>query len=164
MAAMPENVRTAIERLMVDYCYAVDGLQDVQPLLDVFTDDVAADFTAIGLPMMNGRSEVEAFFAAVFADMSHHFHMISNFRPDAWDGTVGTMTAYVIGIGHAKDGRHVEVQVRYRMECLETDTGWKCRHYTIIPMMPLPGSLDEIHGDRYPRGGDQAIARPYAGG
>ena len=46
-----------------------------------------------------------------------------------------------------KDGNSVAVQVRYRMECIETDDGWKCRHYTITPMMPLPGSLTEIHGD-----------------
>ena len=142
MMEMPANIVTALERLMVDYCYAVDGLEEVQPLLDLFTEEVVADFTAIGLPILNGKSELKAFFAAVFADMSHHF------RPERWDGTVGTMTAYVIGIGHAKDGNHVEVQVRYRMECVETATGWKCRHYTIVPMMPLPGSLGEMHGNR----------------
>ena len=83
----------------------------------------------------------------VFETMSHHFHFMSNFRPESWDGKVGAMHAYVIGMGHSKDGNSVAVQVRYRMECIETDDGWKCRHYTITPMMPLPGSLTEIHGD-----------------
>ena len=147
MTGMPEDVRTALERLMIDYCYAVDGLQDVQPLLDIFTDDVKADLTAIGLPMMNDKSDIKAFFDGVFEGMSHHFHFISNFRPESWDGKVGAMTAYVIGMGRAQDGNTVEVQVKYRMECVETEAGWKCRHYTITPMMPLPGSLDEIHGD-----------------
>ena len=54
MTTMPEDVRTALERHMIEYCYAVDGLEDVQPLLDLFTDDAVADLTAIGLPMMNG--------------------------------------------------------------------------------------------------------------
>ena len=145
MAEMPDDVRTALERLMVDYCYAVDGLKDTQSLLDLFTEDAVADFTAIGLPMMDGRSEIKTFFDGVFADMSHHFHFISNFRPASWDGSAGAMDAYVIGMGHSKRGDHVELQVRYRMECVRSGVAWQCRRYTITPMMPLPGSLEEIH-------------------
>lgn len=144
---MPEHVRTAIERLMVDYCYNVDALEDMDRFLSIFTEDAVTDMTAIGLPLMNNRAELKQFFDGVFETMSHHFHFISNFRPESWDGKVGAMHAYVIGMGHAKDGNSVAVQVRYRMECIETDDGWKCRHYTITPMMPLPGSLTEIHGD-----------------
>ncbi len=147
MPQMPEDVRTAIERLMVDYCYNVDALDDMERFLSIFTEDAITDMTAIGLPLMNNREELRQFFEGVFETMSHHFHVISNFRPESWDGTVGTMQAYVMGMGHAKDGNSVAVQVRYRMECIETADGWKCRHYTITPMMPLPGSLNEIHGD-----------------
>lgn len=147
MPQMPEDVRTAIERLMVDYCYNVDALDDMERFLSIFTEDAVTDMTAIGLPLMNNREELRQFFEGVFETMSHHFHFISNFRPESWDGTVGTMQAYVIGMGHAKDGNSVAVQVRYRMECIEAADGWKCRHYTITPMMPLPGSLTEIHGD-----------------
>lgn len=152
MSQMPEDVRTALERHLIEYCYAVDGLQDVEPLLDLFTDDAVADLTAIGLPMMNGKGDIRGFFEAVFADMTHHFHFISNFRPESWDandsGGVGAMTAYVIGMGASKDGNTVTVQVKYRMECIRQGGAWKCRHYTISPMMPMPGSLDEIHGAR----------------
>ncbi len=150
MSQMPEDVRTALERHLIEYCYAVDGLKDVEPLLDLFTDDAVADLTAIGLPMMNDKGDIRAFFEAVFADMTHHFHFISNFRPESWDADtgVGAMTAYVIGMGASKDGNTVEVQVKYRMECLQQDGAWKCRHYTISPMMPMPGSLSEIHGER----------------
>jgi ketosteroid isomerase-like protein len=143
---MPENVRTAIERLMVDYCYNVDAMDDMDRFLSIFTEDAVTDMTAIGLPLMNNREELRQFFEGVFETMSHHFHFISNFRPQSWDGTIGAMQAYVIGMGRAKDGNTVTVQVRYRMECLETSDGWKCRHYTISPMMPMPGSLGEIHG------------------
>lgn len=147
MSQMPEHVRTAIERLMVDYCYNVDAMEDMDRFLSIFTEDAVTDMTAIGLPLMNNRDELRQFFEGVFETMSHHFHLISNFRPQSWDGKVGVMQAYVIGMGRAKDGNTVTVQVRYRMECLETADGWKCRHYTITPMMPLPGSLTEIHGD-----------------
>ena len=148
MTQMPADVRQALQDLMVDYCYAVDGLEDVQALLDIFTDDAVADFTAIGLPLMNGKDAIKAFFDAVFADMSHHFHFSSNHRPESYDGKVAAMTCYVIGMGHSNDGNSVTVQVRYRFECVQQGGAWKCRHYTITPMMPLPGSLDEIHGER----------------
>lgn len=150
MSEMPENVRTALERHLIEYCYAVDGLEDVGPLLDLFTDDAVADFSAIGLPAMTGREEIGAFYKAVFADMTHHFHFISNFRPDGWDADegAGAMTAYVIGMGAAKDGSSITVQVKYRMECVQQGGAWKCRHYAITPMMPMPGSLAEVHGQR----------------
>ena len=147
MTQMPETVRTALERLMIDYCYNVDALEDIDRFLSVFTEDCVADLTAIGLPMMHGHQGLRDFFEPVFETMSHHFHFISNFRPESWDGEAGAMTAYVIGMGRANDGNTVTVQVKYRMECIEIDGAWKCRHYTITPMMPLPGSLDEIHGE-----------------
>ena len=111
MSEMPENVRTALERHLIEYCYAVDGLEDVGPLMVLFTDDAVADFSAIGLPAMTGREEIGAFYKAVFADMTHHFHFISNFRPDGWDADegAGAMTAYVIGMGAAKDGSSITV-------------------------------------------------------
>lgn len=150
MSEMPENVRTALERHLIEYCYAVDGLEDVGPLMVLFTDDAVADFSAIGLPAMTGREEIGAFYKAVFADMTHHFHFISNFRPDGWDADegAGAMTAYVIGMGAAKDGSSITVQVKYRMECVQQGGAWKCRHYAITPMMPMPGSLAEVHGQR----------------
>ncbi len=150
MSEMPENVRTALERHLIEYCYAVDGLEDVGPLMVLFTDDAVADFSAIGLPAMTGREEIGAFYKAVFADMTHHFHFISNFRPDGWDADegAGAMTAYVIGMGAAKDGSSITVQVKYRMECVQQGGAWKCRHYAITPMMPMPGSLGEVHGQR----------------
>jgi ketosteroid isomerase-like protein len=147
MTEMPENVRTDIERLMIDYCYNVDALDDLNRFVSLFTDDIVTDMTGIGLPLMKGKDELRAFFDGVFNKMSHHFHFISNFRPDSWDGETGAMTAYVIGMGHAKDGNSVTLQVKYRMECVETEAGWKCRRYTITPMMPLPASLAKIHGE-----------------
>ena len=51
------------------------------------------------------------------------------------------------GVLTVQDGNTVEVQVKYRMVCLQQNGAWKCRQYTITPMMPLPGSLDEIHGE-----------------
>ena len=139
--------RIALQDLMMAYCYAVDRLEDVDGLLSLFTPDAVLDFSRIGLPVMTGHGEMRAFFSTVFVTMSHHAHYITNFRPIRFDGDSGAMTAYVLGLGRAKDGNTVEVKVQYTFDCVRTIDGWKCRHYSMFAMMPLPGSLTEIHGE-----------------
>jgi hypothetical protein len=53
-AKVPVEVRIALEDVMIDYCYAVDNLKNVEELLDLFTDDAVLDFSDIGLPAMHG--------------------------------------------------------------------------------------------------------------
>lgn len=140
--------RFALQDLMTDYCYAVDQLDDVDTLLDLFTDDAVLDFSAIGLPEMPGKDVFKKFYDEVFADISHHTHYISNFRVESFDGDRAVMRAYVQGLGRAKDGNEVHVHVRYRMGCIRTPAGWKCESYSIHPGMPLPGSMESVHGTR----------------
>lgn len=134
---MPEEVRTAVARLMVDYCHHLDALGDAEPLLALFTPGAVVDMTALGMPLIEGREGLRGFFEGVKAGLSHSFHLIGNFRPESWDGAVAVMTAYVQGMGQPKDGARVVMQVRYRMECIAAAGGWQCRHYTVTPMMPL---------------------------
>jgi len=147
MISIPLEDRIGLQDLMTAYCYAVDKLDDVDGLVSLFTPDAVLDFSAIGLPVMNGHGEIRTFFDRVFTDMSHHSHYITNFRPIRYDGTSGAMTAYVIGIGRANDGNTVEVNVQYTFDAVKTEAGWVCKHYSMFSMMPLPGSLAEIHGD-----------------
>lgn len=148
MINMPLEDRTALQDLMIAYCYAVDRLEHVDELLALFTEDAVLDFSAIGLPLMNGHGDMRKFYESVFKDMTHHAHYITNFRPIRYDGNSGAMTAYVIGIGHSKDGNEVTVNVQYTFEAIRTAAGWKCQRYSMFSMLPLPGSLAEIHGER----------------
>jgi len=148
MTTVPLEERFALQDLMTDYCYAVDGLQDVEALLDLFTDDAVLDFSDIGLPAMPGKDSFRPFYEAVFADMTHHTHYLTNFRVESYEGDNAVTRAYVQGLGRSSDGNEVLVHVRYRMECKRTPNGWKCSRYEIIKGMPMPGSLTEIHGDR----------------
>lgn len=148
MTQMPLEERIALQDLMVDYCYAVDKLTDVDELLTLFTDEAVLDFSDIGLPAMPGKAAFRKFYETVFADMSHHTHYISNFRVESYADDTANMRAYVQGLGRAKDGNEVHVHVRYRMECMKQDGRWLCSKYQIFTGMPLPGSLNEIHGDR----------------
>ncbi len=145
---MPIEDRIALQDLMTAYCYAVDDIGNIEGLLALFTEDAVLDFRKIGLPLMNGHGDIRAFFEGVFADMTHHAHYISNFRPEAYDGDTGAMSAYVNGMGRAKDGNEVVVQVQYRFDCVRTAGGWKANRYSMFAMMPTPASLEEIHGDR----------------
>ena len=147
MVSIPIDDRIALQDLMTDYCYAVDRLDDIDGLLALFTPDAVLDFSAIGLPLMKGHGEIRRFFAAAFAEMSHHAHYISNFRPIRYDGDTGAMTAYVTGLGRSKDGNTVDVKVQYTFDAVRTADGWKARGYSMFSMMPLPASLAEIHGE-----------------
>lgn len=145
---MPIEDRIAMQDLMTAYCYAVDDIGNIEALLALFTEDAVLDFRKIGLPLMNGHGDIRAFFEGVFADMTHHAHYITNFRPEAYDGDTAAMSAYVIGMGHARDGNEVTVQVQYRFDAVRTAEGWKANRYSMFAMMPAPASLAEIHGER----------------
>lgn len=137
--AMPHDVFRALRSLMVEYSHAVDSQGDPENVVRLFTPDAAIDFSEVGFPTMNGEQEIRAFYAGLVENMTHEFHMSSNYRAESWDGEVGVMTAYVIGMGRAKDGTTVDVKVRYRMECVEQGGAWKCRHFSLKPMMPVGG-------------------------
>jgi hypothetical protein len=80
--------------------------------------------------------------------MSHHTHYISNFRVAVYDGQTARILAYVQGLGRAKDGNEVIVHVRYTMDCVRVGGAWKIESYWILKGMPMPGSLEKIHGAR----------------
>ncbi len=148
MTKCPIEDRLAIEDLMVSYCTAVDSLGDLQALCDVFTEDGVLDLSGIGLPKKIGHAGIREFFTGVFADMSHHAHYLTNFAMTAYDGDTASARAYIIGMGRSKDGNEVTVNGRYYFDVRRTPAGWKTTRYTMDFMMPLPGSLAEIHKER----------------
>lgn len=145
MQTVPIEDRLAINDLMIAYCTAVDGLDDVQAVCNVFTQDADFDLSGIGLPRMSGNAGIRAFFEGVFADMTHHAHYLTNFAITAYGGDTASARAYIIGMGISRDGHSVTVNARYHFDTLRTDQGWKATRYAMEPLMPLPGSLDEIH-------------------
>ena len=139
--------RLALQEVVNSYCTAVDRLADVDALVSLFTEDAVIDMSAIHLPHVEGHAGIRGFFAPVFEMMSHHAHYWSNFRVDRLAGDDASISAYVTGLGQAKDGNSVKVYVQYFMDCVRRGDGWKIRRYRIKPRMPLPKSLTEIHGE-----------------
>lgn len=145
MHNVPIEDRLAINDLMIAYCTAVDSLGDVQAVCDVFTADAVFDLSGIGLLRASGHAEIREFFTGVFADMTHHAHYLTNFAITAYDGDTASARAYIIGMGISRDGHSVTVNARYHFDTVRTGQGWKATRYAMDPLMPLPGSLDEIH-------------------
>jgi ketosteroid isomerase-like protein len=148
MKDIPIEDRLAINDLMIAYCTGVDSLNDVQAICDVFTEDGVLDLSGIGLPKFEGHKGITEFFTGVFADMTNHAHYLTNFAVTDYGGDTASARAYIIGMGRAKDGNEVTVNGRYYFDVKRTDKGWRTTRYSMDFMMPLPGSLAEIHADR----------------
>lgn len=148
MTACPIEDRLAIEDLLIAYCHAVDRLADVEEVCALFTPDAVFDLSGIGLPKSEGHSGIREFFTGVFADMTHHAHYLTNFAVTAYADDTASARAYIFGMGRARDGNSVTVNGRYYFDVVRTVAGWKASRYTMDFMMPLPGSLAEIHADR----------------
>ncbi len=136
MSQMPEEVRQEVKNLMTEYSHHLDDMEDAEKVVALFTPDAAVDFSAVGFPVMNGEDEIRAFYAGLLPAMQAQFHDMANFRPASWDGEIAIAETYVIGMGQPKDGDLIHVHVKYRWECVETESGWKCRRFSLMPLMP----------------------------
>ena len=76
--------KSALEEAVIKYCTAVDKLDDLDGMLTNFTEDAVLDLTGLHLPRFVGHEQIRGFFAQVFADMTHHMHLLTNFRVDGW--------------------------------------------------------------------------------
>ena len=138
--------RLALEDVLNAYCAAIDSLSDMDGLLACFTEDAVLDLGGINLPRFDGHAGIRYFFTQVFEDMTHHAHFVSNFTVARMDGDTATCTAYVMGMGVARDGQSVLVYVKYFLDYVRTPSGWKLSHFAESGLMPLPESLTGIHG------------------
>jgi ketosteroid isomerase-like protein len=146
--SVPVEERFALEDLATAYCFRVDALDDLQALLDLFTDDAILDISDIGLARMQGKEEITQFYIGVFNDMTHHQHYVSNFRIESYAGEQAVFWVYVNGLGQSHDGNTVDVHVRYRVEAQKQGGQWRLKEMRILTAMPMPASLTEIHADR----------------
>jgi ketosteroid isomerase-like protein len=126
----------ALQDVVNAYCTAVDKLSDIEGLVGLFTADAVFDLSAIHLPRVEGHAGIRGFFEPVFETMTHHAHYWSNFRIDRLQQNEASISAYVVGMGRARDGNSVTVYVQYFLDCVRAAGGWKIRHYRIVPPSP----------------------------
>jgi ketosteroid isomerase-like protein len=118
--------RMEIEKLMIDYCHAIDD-KDWDALDDVFTADAIIDYREMA-PHRGNRAETKAFLAAAMASTGSCQHIISTsqIRIDgdrAWGRTICTNPMVM------KDtGEMFVVGLWYRDEFRRTAEGWRIVH------------------------------------
>lgn len=137
--------RTALEDAVVKYCTAVDRLDDVEDMLTNFTEDAVLDLTGLNLPRFTGHAGIRGFFTQVFADMSHHGHLMTNFRLERLAGDDAQVKCYVTGMGRSKRGVDILVYVWYDLKFRRTKDGWKISSFYEAPLMPMPDSVTAVH-------------------
>lgn len=137
--------RQALQDRLVAYCAAVDSLEDMDGLLDCFTDDAVFDLSGIHLPRFDGHDGIRKFFLQVFHDMSHHAHLATNFVVASLTEKEASCRATILGTGATHDGRTVLVYVRYLLDYVRVPGGWKIKRFGESAMMPLPVELTGIH-------------------
>jgi hypothetical protein len=140
--------RRAMEDCLLAYYAACDSLSDIDGLVDSFTEDARFDLSGLGLPVIHGRGDIRNFFIRVFGDMSHHAHLITNFRLSRQEEHEATGHAYVMGMGRAKTGMDVLVYAYLELGFVRTGAGWKMARFVEGAQMPLPGEVGAIHGQK----------------
>lgn len=137
--------RNALEEAVVKYCTAVDRLDDVADMLTNFTEDAVLDLTGLLLPRFVGHEEIGGFYRQVFADMSHHGHLLTNFRVEQLEGDAAAVKCYVTGLGRSKAGVDILVYVWYDLKFRKVDGTWKISFFYEAPLMPMPESVTQVH-------------------
>ena len=137
--------KCALEEALLKYCTAVDQLSDLDFMLSCFTEDAVFDLGGLHLPRYVGHKEIAAFFEQVFADMSHHAHLVTNFRVVSLTKETADVKAYITGLGRSKAGIDIQVYVRYDLTFRKTARDWKIAHFSEEPVMPMPDSVLAVH-------------------
>lgn len=137
MTALPPEDAKIIRAMLATYSHTIDVMEDVDAVVNLFTADAAVDFSSVGFPIMNGEQEIRAFYTGLFQSMHMEFHNMANFKITSFDGEEAVAEIYVIGMGQPKDGDLIHVQVKYRWHCIRVGEAWKCRRFTLHPMMPM---------------------------
>ncbi len=144
-AAISLEEAKALENALIAYCTAVDLLDDVDGIAGLFTEDATLDLSGLHLPIFEGRAAIAGFYTQVFASMSHHMHMMTNFRVTEFTGDTARCRAYVHGMGRSNAGVDISVFVWYELAYRKTPQGWQISHFYEAPQLPMPDSVTAVH-------------------
>lgn len=139
--------RHDLEDALLAYLTAVDAMDDLDALVDAFTDDAVVDLSGLGLDVLDGPDAIRSFFSQVFKNMSHHMHTMTNFRVTEFGGETARCHAYILGMGRSHEGVDIQVWVYYDLQMRLTPKGWRISHFYEAPKLPMPDSVGQVHKD-----------------
>lgn len=137
--------KNALEEVVVNYCAAVDKLADLDLMMRNFTQDAVLDLTGLHLPRFEGQTPIREFYAQVFEDMTHHMHVLSNFRVISLEGDRAQVHCYVNGMGRSRSGVDVQIYVYYDLDLRKTDGSWRISRFYEAPTLGMPDSIAQVH-------------------
>ncbi len=135
----------AIEDAVLDYLDAVDAMNDLDVMTGCFTEDATLDLTGLDLGTYEGSDAIRGFFAQVFKSVTHHMHMMTNFRVTEYDGDRSRIHAYICGMAHSAEGVDIQVYVYYDLRLRRTAKGWKISYFYEAPQLPMPATVGQVH-------------------
>lgn len=137
--------RRDLEDTLLAYLTAVDSMEDLDAITDVFTEDAVLDLSGLDLGVHEGSAAIRAFYAQVFETMSHHMHTMTNFRVTEFGGDTARTYAYICGMGRSHTGVDIQVYVYYDLQMHRTSNGWKIARFYEAPKLPMPESVAQAH-------------------
>jgi ketosteroid isomerase-like protein len=140
--------RRDLEDALLAYLTAVDGMDDLDAMAAVFTDDAVLDLSGLELGVYEGAAAIRGFYAGVFETMSHHMHTMTNFRVLEFGGDTARTYAYICGMGRSHQGVDIQVYVYYDLQMRRTASGWKIAHFYEAAKLPMPPSVGLVHKDK----------------
>ncbi len=131
--------RLAIQDLLVAYAHGLDGLGDIDGLLDLFVADAVFDLSGIGFLKAEGHAAIRRFFEDTFAAVAAQAHYLSNFAITAYAADRASIRAYVTGMARYRAGGAVTLHGRYYCDVVRRGAGWKAARLTMDFLIPPEG-------------------------
>lgn len=137
--------RVQLQDLILEYCNSIDRIENVDDVVDCFTEDAVLDLSGLDLPISTGASEIRSFFKTVFDSMAYEAHYSTNFTITSLEGDKASCFAYVIGNGIAHNGTTALVHAKHVFYCRRTPAGWKIERFEEPLLLPLPGKVEKLY-------------------
>jgi ketosteroid isomerase-like protein len=133
MSALPPEVQLAVQALLTAYCAAIDRRADAYEAAAYFADDGVLDNTALGSPLVQGRTALIEAIGGVFSTMAGLEHYLTNFMVTECSGDVVQAQAYVQAHGRPVAGEAFSMRGIYRLEGRRKGAAWQIERLTFQP-------------------------------
>lgn len=125
MVTIPAEDHLAIQELAYRYAYHADR-KEWDAVLDLFVDDCLFDETSIGIPLMDGKDAIRAYFNGdLIASVDYFVHYVTNHIILDYSGDHARGTCYILGTGKLKDGTKVDVTGHKDDEYVKVEGRWR---------------------------------------
>lgn len=141
MVDMPIEDRIAVQELVHLYGFYADT-KEWHAVVDLFTDDCIVDETVIGLPLMEGKDAITAYYIGGTVDMVEYFlHYVTNHIMLEYSGDLARCISYIYGVGKTKTGIEFKIMGYMNDQCAKVNGKWLFKSRRLEIFAP-PAGLD----------------------